>query len=230
MGKFLGLLALLFLTVRCTISLDGDKRILTAVRVTNSTGQPQADVLVESFSHTGTQVEVGDNPFAKIGTAITGADGNASLTSFLKDEGTTEFRFFKPDGNQATSTYYVDNEVFNSNLAFDLGTVVLENIAAVEVKLNNVSMVQTPVPWQVQFSDFMCVQFINRQGNIDTTRSRCNEPFNVALQVPAMETTRSFDFNTLVGSQVVVTFTVNGVSTTETFTVTNTDLLYEINY
>lgn len=230
MRKLVGFLAIFISFVSCTVNLDDNKRVLTGVLVTDGAGQPVADVLVEAIGYSGSNVDFRDNPFAVLGTVRTGADGTASVSSFTKSEGTTQFRFTSINGNNVNNFYFVDNKVFENNLRFDLGTVVIAAPATVELTFNNVNMVQTDVPWQATFPDFDCIQYINSQGRVDTTRSSCYELVSIASRVRAISTIRTFNLTTLLGAQVVVDYAVNGANMSETFTVTAPNQTYEINY
>ena len=230
MRKIGGFLAIFISYVSCTVNLDDNKRILTDVLVTDDAGQPAADVFVEALGYSGSNVDFRDNPFAVLGTAHTGTDGTATISSFIKSEGTTQFKFTSINGNNVDNFYFVNNKVFENSLRFDLGTVVIAAPATVELTFNNVSMVQTDVPWQATFPDFDCIQYINSQGRLDTTRSSCYELVSIASRVTAISTIRTFNLTTLLGAQVVVDYAVNGVNMSETFTVTDPNQTYEINY
>lgn len=230
MHRFFIILVILLLATSCTVFLEENTRVITIARVLDAAGQPIVNAKATAFTYSETVSDALDQPIAQVGNGVTDSNGVLRLTSFYLQRGTTAIVFGTQNSPQTEVSYFVNSTVYNNQLLFDLGDVVLKEPAIVEVKFVNTTMPASNLPFEIVFESNVCNQMITAQGAVDTNASSCYEIQTIMGSLSALNTNRSSTIVTNLNTQVTVVYRIDGNTFTVSIPVTSQNTVYEINY
>ena len=210
---------LLFLLFGCEVQFEKNTRILVTGKTVDENNLPVEDVSVKVFTR--------DSQYL-MGSGLSSANGNFEVISFYDqdDDFIIEIEF---DNTFSTYSYRMNTEGFTpENFTIDLGQVPINRLANFNLNITRVSPPDTELQFSLLYIAPEC-NFLAVDGSIDLGQSQCFESFSLSRLLNNNNPDISRNINTLLGSEVVFTYSANGnPSISETFIINQTD--YEFNF
>lgn len=240
MIRFLGVLALLLLTTSCEIEfVEENARVFITARVLDTTGQPVNGARVAVFrdefrNDFSDDINNLEFPFLRsggiIGRAVSNPNGVVNLTSFNSLSGGLTIIFEHPQNSLNNSVYIVESPTTSTFSRLDLEDVQLVDKAILELTFVNRSMPASVIPAEISFQRDYCRVFINETGAAAAVDTICYETSTFSIGLINEFPIQTYRIPTLLNTNVVVTYEINGTTFTETIPVNNQESIYEINY
>lgn len=223
------LISVLFLKSCGPPEFEKNTRILTKGVVQNQDGEPLSDIEVSVYTvaYSGGGFLGSNQDDYLLGNGLSNTNGIFSVTSLFNKS--HDFYIYVNGGDNYSSYIYKTNtqDYTPNDLTFDLGSITLEKLVAVQFQITNSTPSETPFYFSFTHKDKNCLE-IFEEGILDLSQNFCHIDSVIGFSFNENNPERSGEFITLLDSEVTIYYTnSDDIEVTETIIIDQENFVYE---